>query len=244
MSLPSDGFTQTQLDQLTQLFQQVIQAFLQGQATLTGPQGPQGTPGLQGLQGTQWEQGPQGDQGVPSTTPPGSPRLLPQELGFISFVPSTTPPGSPKISPVELGSISPRGIPDNADLEAIPPLETWEEPSWICSSGVTRCQAFSEPPASSAPFTFTQRCALPQQQSISQPDAKPCGSQRAEVTRGPPCAPALQHHLGSSSGLGYTWFNAYWLTWLNTCGLNLMGLIESMLVGSHGTLGSGIESGH
>jgi hypothetical protein len=157
------------------------------------------------------------------------PKLSPQELGFVSGAPSTTPPGSPKISPQELGTISPGGTshispggilytsPGGVDHEAMTPLETREEPSWICPSGATRRRAFSEPPVSIAPFAFAQRCAHPQSQSISRLDAKPYSSQRALLTRGPSHAQALPHHLQSSSGLGYTWFNA---CWLNTCSPN------------------------
>jgi hypothetical protein len=152
--------------------------------------------------------GTQGDQGLPSTTPPGSPKLSPKEYGFASpgGILYTGPAGTPYI---QLGGL----------LDATP------EPQWMCASDPPRprCRAFSEPPVSPAPFrafTITQRCAPPQQQSISRLDAKPRGSQRAQLTRGPSRARALQHHLQSSSGLGYTWFNAYRLTWLNTCGLN------------------------
>jgi hypothetical protein len=58
---------------------------------------------LSGIQGTQ------GDQDTPSTTPPGSPKPLPQELEFFSSTPSTTPPGSPIFSLTEPGFISPGG---------------------------------------------------------------------------------------------------------------------------------------
>ena len=69
---PRDGFTQTQLDQITQLIQQTVQAVLQSQPMPAGPPGPTGPPGPQG------EPGPAGND-----TFPGS-KFSPKEIGFFS----------------------------------------------------------------------------------------------------------------------------------------------------------------
>ena len=160
-----------------------------------------------------WSLGPLGDQGVLSSTPPGSPKLPPKEIGYASpgGILYTGPGGLPYIKPGCLWDATP-------------------EPSWICFPPRPRCRAFSEPPVSPARFTFTQRCAPPQQQSVSRPDTKPCGSQRAVLTQGPPRTRTPRHHVGSSSGLGPTWFNAYRLTRLNACRPNTRQLNACRLI--------------
>ena len=96
---------------------------------------------------------PPREQGLPSTTPPGSPRLLPKELGFVSAG-GISHPRRP-------GGI-PHARPGAVDHEA------------------RRPRTFSELPVSTAPPVATQHRAIPGATSSSKPPGSasitPCHS--------------------------------------------------------------------